>query len=104
MGVTMTMPEGHAIWDCGAALDCIGEVAAYSSLRLEKHVAVRLWTKFNVSNLEVTAILLKRHLAATLPVQIGDAKTWIEAFVVPGSTPHLISRRWLPQHRCAVNF
>ena len=23
----------------------------------------------------------------TLPVQIGDAKTWIEAFVVPGSTP-----------------
>ena len=28
MGVTMTMSEGHAIWDCGAALDCIGEVAA----------------------------------------------------------------------------
>ena len=28
MGVTMTMLEGHAIWDCGAALDCIGEVAA----------------------------------------------------------------------------
>ena len=28
MGVTMTMPEGHAILDCGAALDCIEEVAA----------------------------------------------------------------------------
>ena len=28
MGVTMTMPEGHSILDCGAALDCIGEVAA----------------------------------------------------------------------------
>ena len=28
MGVTMPMPEGHAILDCGAALDCIGEVAA----------------------------------------------------------------------------
>ena len=28
MGVTLTMPEGHAILDCGAALDCIGEVAA----------------------------------------------------------------------------
>ena len=42
--------------------------------------------------------------AVTLPVQTGDAKTWIEAFVVPGSTPHLISRRWLPQHRCVVNF
>ena len=27
MGVTMTMHEGHAILDCGAALDCIGEVA-----------------------------------------------------------------------------
>ena len=28
MGVTMTMPEGHAILDCGAALDCLGELAA----------------------------------------------------------------------------
>ena len=28
MGVTLTIPEGHAILDCGAALDCIGEVAA----------------------------------------------------------------------------
>ena len=28
MIVTMTMPEGHAILHCGAALDCIGEVAA----------------------------------------------------------------------------
>ena len=28
MGVTMTMPEGHAILDCGVALDCIGQVAA----------------------------------------------------------------------------
>ena len=28
MGVTMTMPEGHVILDCGAALDCIGDVAA----------------------------------------------------------------------------
>ena len=28
MGVTMTMPDKHAMLDCGAALDCIGEVAA----------------------------------------------------------------------------
>ena len=42
--------------------------------------------------------------AVKLPVQIGDAKTWIGAFAVPGSTPHLISRRWLSQHRCVVNF
>ena len=47
---------------------------------------------------------LEASFAMTLPVQIGDAKTWIEAFVVPGSTPHLMSRRWLSQHRCVVNF
>ena len=40
----------------------------------------------------------------TLPVQFGDDKTWIEAFAVPDSTPHLISRLWLSQHRCLVNF
>ena len=38
---------------------------------------------------------VEASFAVTLPIQIGDAKTWIEAFVVPGSTPHLISRRWL---------
>ena len=43
-------------------------------------------------------------VAVTLPVQIGSTKTWIEAFVVPGCTPHLISRRWLSQHRCLANF
>ena len=42
--------------------------------------------------------------AVTLTVPIGDNKTRIEAFVVPGSTPHLISRKWLSQHRCLVNF
>ena len=40
----------------------------------------------------------------TLLVQIGGAETSIEAFVVPDSTPPLISRRWLSQHRCVVNF
>ena len=47
---------------------------------------------------------VETSFAVTLPVQIGDAKTWIEAFVVPGSTPHMISRRWLSQHRCVANF
>ena len=47
---------------------------------------------------------MEASFAVTLPVQIGDAKTWNEAFVVPGSTPHLISRRWLSQHRCVLNF
>ena len=47
---------------------------------------------------------VEASFAVTLPVQIGDAKTWIDAFVVHGSTPHLISRRWLSRHRCVVNF
>ena len=32
--------------------------------------------------------LVEASFAVTLPVQIGDAKTWIEAFVALGSTPH----------------
>ena len=59
----MTMPERHAIWDCGAALDCIGEVAAARAAQAitasGKHVALLLYTKFNVSNL---VILWKRRL------------------------------------------
>ena len=47
---------------------------------------------------------VEASFAATLPTQIGDAKTWSEAFVVLGCTPHLISRRWLSQHRGVVNF
>ena len=30
---------------------------------------------------------VEASFAVTLPVQIGDAKTWIEAFVVPGKPP-----------------
>ena len=66
MGVTMTIPGGHAILDCGAALDCVGEVQLLGQLRpsprLERHVALQLWTKFNVSNLEVVAIQWRRRL------------------------------------------
>ena len=47
---------------------------------------------------------MEASFAVTLPVQIGDVKTWIEAFVIPGSTAHMISRRWLSQHRCVVNL
>ena len=47
---------------------------------------------------------VEASFAVTLPVQIGDSKTWIEAFVIPGSTSHLISHRWLSQHRCLVNL
>ena len=57
---------------------------------LEKHVAPQFWTKFNVSSLVVMVDPVEASFAVTLPVQIGNVKTWIEAFVVPGSTPHLI--------------
>ena len=76
MGVTMTMPEGHAILDCGAALDRIGEVAAdraaqaITASRETRRPAVvdkiqRL--KFGGDGDPVEA-----SFAVTLPVQIGD--------------------------------
>ena len=52
-----------AILDCGAALDCIGEVAAARTAQaITVYVALQLWTKFNVSNLEVMAIRWRRRL------------------------------------------
>ena len=74
------------------------------SPRLEKHVALQLWTNIYRFKFGGDGDPVEASFAVTLPVLIGDAKTWIEAFVVPGSTPHLISRRWLSQHRCVVNF
>ena len=107
MGVTMTMPEGHTILDCGAALDCIGEVAAARTAQAitasgekRRPAIVDKIQGFKFGDGDP----VEATFAVTLPVQIGDAKTWTEPFVVPGSTPHLISRRWLSQHRCVVNF
>ena len=108
MGVTMTMPEAHAILDCGTALDCIGEVAAARTAQAitasggtRRPAVVDKVQRFKFGG---DGDPVEASFAMTLPVQFGDAKTWIEAFVVPGSTPHLISRRWLSQHRCVVNF
>ena len=108
MGVTLTMPEGHAILDCGAALDCIGEVAAArtaqaitASGETRRPAVMDKIQRFKFGG---DGAPVEASFAVTLPVQIGDAKTWIEAFVVPGSALHLISRRWLSQHRCVVNF
>ena len=108
MGVTLTMPEGHAILDCGAASDCIGEVAAARTAQAitasgETRRAAVL-DKIQRFKFDGDGDPVEASFAVTLPVQIGNVKTWIEAFVVPGSTPHLISRRWLSQHRCMVNF
>ena len=95
MGVTMTVPEGHAILDCGAALDCIGEVAAArttqaisASGETRRPPVVDKIQRFKLGG---DGDPVEASFAVTLPVQIGDAKTWIEASVVLGSTPHLIS-------------
>ena len=108
MGVTMTMFEGHAILDCGVALGCIGEVAAArtaqpitASEETRRPAVVDKIQRFKFGG---DGDPVEASFAVTLPVQIGDAKTWIEGFVVPGSTPHLICRRWLSQHRCVVKF
>ena len=97
MGVAMTMPEGHAILDCGAALDCIGEVAASGTAQAitasgetRRPAVVDKIQRFKFGR---HGDLVAASFAVTLPVQIGDTKTWIEAFAVPGSTLHLISRR-----------
>ena len=62
-GVTMTMPEWDAILDCGAALDCVGEVsAARTAQAINASGETQLWTKFTVSSLVVVVILWKRRL------------------------------------------
>ena len=90
MGVTMTMPEGHAIFDCGAALDCTGEVAAaWTAQAITASGETRPFGvvdktqrfKFGGDGDPVEA-----SSAVTLPVQTGDDKTWIEAFVVQHSS------------------
>ena len=56
MGVTLTMPEGHAILDCGAALDCIGEVAAARTAQAITASGLRLKTSgFAATRLPVTS-------------------------------------------------
>ena len=108
MRVTLTMPEGHAILDCGAALDCIGEMAAArtaqaitASGETRRPAVLDKIQRFKFGG---DGDHVEASFAVSLPVQVGDVRTWIEAFVFPGSTPHLISRRWLSHHRCVVNF
>ena len=92
-GVTMTMPEGHAILDCGAALDCIGEVAAARTAQAitasggtRRPAVVDKTQRFKFGG---DGDPVEASFAVTLPVvQIGDAKTWIKALMW----------RWLSQH------
>ena len=81
MGVTMTMPEGHAILDCGAALDCIGVVAAARTAqaittsgetRCPAIVDNKQRFKFGGDGDQEEA-----SFAVTLPDQISDTKTWM---------------------------
>ena len=108
MTVTDSMPEGTAIVDCGAALDCMGDAAAAKTAqalaasgetRLPEIVDKEQTFKFGGDGGPK-----KANFAVIFPVTIGDTPTWIEAFVIEGNTPHLVSRRWLSKHKCLMCF
>ena len=108
MTVTDSMPEGTAIVDCGAALDCMGDNAAAKTAqaimasgetRLPEIIDKEQTFKFGGDGGPK-----KANFAVIFPVTIGETQTWIEAFVIEGNTPHLVSRRWLSKHKCLVCF
>ena len=107
--VTVTMPWS-CILDCGAALDCIGEVDSartaqtITALRETHHPTIV--DKLKRFRFGGDCAPIERSFPLVLPNQIGEAKTWLDGskFVVPGSTLHLVSQRWLSQHQCLVNF
>ena len=77
MSVTMTMPEGQPIWDCGAALDCIGEVAAARTAQAitafggtRRPAIVDKIQRFKLGG---DGDPVEASFAVTLPVPIGDA-------------------------------
>ena len=76
MGVTMTMPERHAIWErwivrTAQAITASGET--------RRPAVVDKIQRFKFAS---DGDPVKASFAVTLPVQIGDTRTWIEAFVV----------------------
>ena len=87
----------------GVALGCVGEVAAARTAQaITASGETRRPTvldKIQRFKFEGDGHLVEASFAVTLSVQIGDTKTWIEAFLVLGS----ISLRWLSQHRCLAN-
>ena len=87
MGVTMTMPEGHAILYCGVALDCIGEVEAARTAQAitapgetRRPAVVDKIQRFKFGG---DGDPVEASFVVTLPVQIGDIKTLARS--VPGS-------------------
>ena len=42
--------------------------------------------------------------AVSLPCTLAGVKTQLSAYVVPGSTPHLVSRRWLSHHKAVISM
>ena len=87
-GVTMSTPEGHATLDGGAAVDCIGEVAALVTTET-------LFLRIRRIILGGDGLPIEASCAVSLPVTIGEKSRWLEACVLSGSTPRLVSRRWL---------
>ena len=73
----VTMLEGHAIWDCDAALD--GMEKWQMVVQLKSPPRLQKTSKFGGDGDPVEA-----SFPVTLPILIGDTTTWIEAS--PGST------------------
>ena len=87
-GVTMSTPEGHATLDGGAPVDCIGEVAALVTTET-------LFLRIRCIKLGGDGNPIEASFAESLPVTTGEKPRWLDACVLPGSTLHLVSRRWL---------
>ena len=109
MTVTSTMPEGHVIIDCGAAMDCVGECALAKNAQyvLARGDVCEATTRTCRQDLKfggpdqgaVTATY-----AVSLPCTPAGVKTQLSAYAVPGSTPHLVSRRWLSHHKAVISM
>lgn len=109
MNVTTSMPEGTAIVDSGAAMCCIGETACArlaqsieASGEPRDPITIDRQQVFRFGGADQTPVVA--NFAVSLPVHIAGHDTYLESFVVPGETPHLISRRWLSANQCTISF
>ena len=109
MTVTSTMPEGHVIIDCGAATDCVGECALAKNAQyvLARGDVCEATTRtcrqdFRFGGPDQGAVTAT--YTVSLPCTLAGVKTQLSAYVVPGTTPHLVSRRWLSHHKAAISM
>ena len=109
MTVTSTMPEGTVIIDCGAAMCCTGECALARNAQFvasggdTREASTRSCRQdFRFGGPDQAAIT--SNYAVSLPCTLGGVQTMLNAYVVPGSTPQLVSRRWLSHHKAVISM